>query len=371
MLDHMVALLPLQSLVNAVTRSRRAIASYSAVVCIRMFPADLSIFVISEPLTLDPQELCLQSFEHQGNGGPVVVRFVDNTTLSPQAASYRPIITSVLPELACKASLWTRTDPNDRVMVVSSLDKALDACVHFLQENPNLDCRIVTVVTAEELARHLPDACRLAFGHMPVYGEENVRRTVDYALSLVRDLLSGKSPAKAIKRSVSVISAASGVDDNASRWTLRSRGAPIRFSTPFVSAGFNLNSRIVRENADGAYVSNSTKGTALYGPYLPIEAGRYQAVVQLRGDLETNNILNLVRSRPAGAIAFDAYLSATDSVLEVIRAEAVMLGPDPIQLELSFKVPELPERPKLELRLHQQSNKAFTVDFIELTWLEG
>lgn len=342
-------------------------------------PADLTIFAVTETaaeaFVTDAQDLCLQSFNREGRRAPIALRFLEAGQVSTEAAAYRPIL-GVLPDhLEGRVSLWMRAAPDDRCVFIPSLDKDLKAAwLRFLENTPSLDCRIITVTRAAALSEHLRDACHLAFAHLPVYADENAQRSVDYAMSLMRDLLSATPTDKLAPRPVSVVRANFDTDDGAAtgRTVLRSRGAPLRFTAPFVNAGFSIDSRIVRETADGALVTNAAKGTALYGPYLQVAGGRYAALLQIRGEEEkAGRLMNFVRGRPTGSLAFDAYLSATDSVLEVVRVNAAMIGPDPIQLELSFTVPELAERPKLELRLHQQSNKSCVVEFIELTWLEG
>jgi hypothetical protein len=346
-------------------------------------PADLTVLVTTdtsaETFEIDAQELCHQSFVRNRRRSPIAVLFFSSLYVSTEAAAYRRINGALPPELEDKVSIWARTDPDDRAIVIQSLNKELSAsCLRILEEKPHLDCRIVTVTHAADLSEHLRDACALSFCHMPVNSDDDVQRSVDYAMSLQLNHLTDARPNNRIlRRHVSTVAMMRDCHDSSAskRLFLRSHGVPLRFEAPFINAGFSINSRIVRDTSDGALVTSAAKGTALYGPYLPVSPGRYHALMQIRGAMDNGSaLMNILRRSPSGTIAVDAYLSGVDTVLQTVRVDASTIGLDPTLIELSFTIPEYPEieeRPKLELRLHQQSNRACLVEFIELTWLDG
>lgn len=338
---------------------------------------DLVVAVPENRHQLDPREMCYQSFTW-GEAPGVVLRFLDAPLpFSAAASAYRPAAIAVSNVEMRDVTLWEAEERQDRVLFVEALSRSVvEQCICFLRENPDIDCRVIALADRELLSEQLPEAVRLGYLHLPIYAEKNIASTVSYCMVLLNNERAAASDGRermARSLSATTFQRSRGETDDCGQTPrlLRARGGPLTFSGPLTAHGFRLSSRAAQETPEGILVSKgASDGAAIYGPYLPVKPGRYEAVAHLRQASVQPKIFEAMRGRAVGTLGFDVYVGSLDKVLGRADLAASELGSEPARIELAFEVPDGKSPLELELRVHQRSNRPFLVEAFDLSWLQ-
>lgn len=339
-------------------------------------PPDIVVAAPVDRNVIDIREICYQSYMWGGETG-IVLRFLDAPLSFSSAASVYHPVGIALPKDSCGVTLWEAEERDDRVLFVETLSRAVvEQCINFLREHPGIDCRIIAIADREHLSEQLPEAARLGFSHLPIYAEKNIESTVSYCIVLLNNErangVGGRKPIARPLPSAAFQRRQDGTDDHIQTpRLLRARGGPLTFSRPLTAHGFRLSSRAAQETPEGILVSKGVSdGAVIYGPYLPVNPGRYEAVAHLRQPSVQLKFFEAVRGRAAGTLCFDVYVGSIDKVLGCVDVAASELGSEPARIELAFEVPDGKSPLELELRMHQRSNRSFLVEAFDLSWLQ-